>query len=146
MPLPWSIDYFLLDQLDQHLIRCLGLSIGLSIVRRRIQQLKSHICSEILEFLRYEYCPLISCDSLGNPKSINDMFLDKVSHVLGHHCLQRDCFNPLGEIICRHHYELMAFARWWINLADYVNSPTSERPWLDYRIHREHPIRTLASS
>jgi hypothetical protein len=63
------------------------------------------------------------------------MLLDKVDHVLGHHRLQWDCFNPLGEIIRCHYYELMAFDGWQINLADYVNSPTSERPWFDYRIH-----------
>jgi hypothetical protein len=46
------------------------------------------------------------------------MFLVKVNHVLGCHRLQQDCFNPLGEIVHRHHYELVTFARKWMNLAD----------------------------
>ena len=29
----------------------------------------------------------------------------------------------------------MTFARWWMNLADYVDSPTFEWSWLDYRMH-----------
>ena len=78
---------------------------------------------------------MIGSDSLRDPKPISDMLLDKVNHVLGCHYLQWDCFNPLGEIIHRRHYELMAFAGWWIHLADYVNSLASEWPWLDYRIH-----------
>jgi hypothetical protein len=49
------------------------------------------------------------------------MLLDKVNHVLGCHCLHRDCFNPLGKIVHRHHYELMTFAGWRINLADQID-------------------------
>jgi hypothetical protein len=46
------------------------------------------------------------------------MFLDKVNHVLGCHHLQRDRFNLLGEIVHCHHYELVTFAGWQMNLAD----------------------------
>jgi len=63
------------------------------------------------------------------------MLLDKVNHVLGCRRPQWDRFNPLGEIIYCHYYELMTIAGWWMNLSDYVDPPTSKWPWLDYMIH-----------
>jgi hypothetical protein len=52
------------------------------------------------------------------------MLLDKVNHVLGCHCPHQDRFNPLGKIVCRHHYELMTFAGWW--MADQIPQPLYE--------------------
>jgi hypothetical protein len=75
--------------------------------------------------------PLISCNCLRDSKPIDDVFLDKFNHILRRHLLQWNCLNPFSEVICSQKHKLMPLARWWINLANQVYTPTPEWPWLD---------------
>ena len=63
------------------------------------------------------------------------MFFDEFNHLFWCNIFQRNCFNPLGEIISGHQDKLMIFTGWRIYLADQINSPSSKRPRLDYGIH-----------
>ena len=63
------------------------------------------------------------------------MLFYKIDHIGRCNFLQRNSFNPFGEIIGGNQNKLMSFARWRINLADQINCPSSERPRLDDRIH-----------
>ena len=61
------------------------------------------------------------------------MLLNKINHIGRCNSLQRNSFNPLSEIICGN--KNMSFARWWVDLTDEINTPSSERPRFDNRIH-----------
>jgi predicted DNA-binding ribbon-helix-helix protein len=109
--------------------------LRLSIVGRWVQQLN---CQRICVFLKFpwsELTPLISRDGLRYTKLIENMFYNKINHIAWCHNLDWDGLNPLCEVICRHQYEFMTFARWWVYLSNQINRPTSERSWLDYWVH-----------
>jgi hypothetical protein len=85
MPTPRMLIDLSLDQLDKALIGRLSLSICLSIVWRRPDQLDARVTSKFSELLSYEDRPSICCDGLRNPEPVNDMFFNKIDDVLRRH-------------------------------------------------------------
>ena len=81
MLLPWIFFDLLLDDLNKNLIGSFCLSISLGIVRRLINQLKTCTSSKVFTLLGCKHLPLISCNGLRNPKSINNMLLDELNHI-----------------------------------------------------------------
>jgi hypothetical protein len=72
----------------------------LGIIGRRIEQFDPHAFSKLPELQGHKLGSLISCDCLRDSKPINDVFLDKLNHVLRCYLLQWNCLNPFGEVIC----------------------------------------------
>ena len=99
MPPPRIFFYLLLDKFDQNLITRLGLSIGLSIVWRWIEQLNLLRFGKGTHLFWYKWRTLIRCQSLWNAKSINNMLGNKLNYLFMCHILQRNRFGPFSEII-----------------------------------------------
>lgn len=135
MPFSWVLINFSLNHLEQAFVWRLVLPISLSIIRWRIQQFNSQSSSKVFKLIICEHCPLISGYHLRNLKSVNNLLLDECNYVLWRCRLQRDCLYLLGEVIYGCQNKLMPFARWWTYLAVQINSPSSERPLLNYGIH-----------
>ena len=127
VPPPWMVLYLLLDQLDQDFIAGLGLSVGLCIVGRWTEHLDSKWFSKLLHLLSHEGSTLICGKSLRNAESMDDMFCNKLDHLLVGHVSERYCFRPLGEIISSHQYEPMPLGWSRVDHANKVKRPTSER-------------------
>ena len=81
MPLPQVFFDLFLDNLNENLIRCLTLSIGLSIVRRWINQLETCTSSKVFKLLGCKRLSLISCNGLRDSKSINNMLSNELNHI-----------------------------------------------------------------
>ena len=118
--------YLLLDKFDQNLVTWLGLSIGLSIIWRWIEQLDLVRFDKCTHLLWYEWRTLIRSQSLRNTKSMNNMLSYKLNHLSMCHILQRNGFGPLSKIIRSNQHEAMPLWRWRINLSNKIQPPTSE--------------------
>ena len=76
--------------------------------------------------LQDKYKPLICLDRLWYPKSIHDLLLYKLDHILGHDVLHQDSFHPLSEIASDYQYPFVSLAGGLVDLTDHVHVPASE--------------------
>ena len=66
------------------------------------------ILALVLELFGHEHCSLIGSEGLRNTESVDYALLDEVDSFPMGNGLQRNGFDPLGEVIGRGQYESMA--------------------------------------
>lgn len=73
---------------------------------------------------------MICLDRLWYPKSIHDMLLYKLVHILGRDILHQDSFHPLREVASDYQYPFMSLAGGLVDLGDHVHVLAFEWPRL----------------
>ena len=66
----------------QHLVRSFCLPIFLGIKRSGSDELKAIVLGKINHLIPSEHGALVGCNGLRNSKSMNDMFVDELDHIL----------------------------------------------------------------
>ena len=83
--------------------------------------------TEFSEVLIVELSSIVGDDSMRQPESVDDGFLDEVLHFALNDLGQRFDLHPLSEIVDCDHYEL-SLTGCRRKRTKYVDSPLSERP------------------
>ena len=99
MPDPWVVSNHLLYYGFKNLIRWLGLTISLSIVRCWMNDLKSISLCKFLHLFSCENFFLVFSYSQWDAEYMNDIFLQDLNEYFLCHILQGYGFSPLGKII-----------------------------------------------
>ena len=88
---PYSCFIFFKD-LQHHPVNGFNLTISLWVVWCRPSILDVICFSQVLHVFVYEWGPIVSDQSLGDPEPCNDVFLNEVCHGCSSGLFQRDSF------------------------------------------------------
>ena len=81
-------------------MRSFYLPIFLGIKGGGSNELNTKVLGKICDLIPSELGALVGCNGLRNSKSMNDLLLDELDHVLMLYLFQGYCVHPFSEVVC----------------------------------------------